>query len=44
MALYIARMRDMSGADGEDFVTGLKEAPDLVQQILDNADSIKQIA
>ena len=44
MALYIARMRDMSVADGEDFVTGLKEAPDLVQQILDNADSIKQIA
>ena len=44
MALYLARMRDMSFSDGVQYVKALKGAPDLVQQALNNADHIKGIA
>ena len=44
LALHIARMRDMSFGDGQDFVKGLKEIPDQVRSVLEKADSIKKIA
>ena len=44
VALYVARMRDMSFADGTDFVRALKSAPDLVRKVLEQAPRIKEIA
>jgi len=43
-ALYVARMRDMSFADGVEYVTALKGAPDLVRGVLKQAPHIKAIA
>jgi glucosamine--fructose-6-phosphate aminotransferase (isomerizing) len=44
LALYIGRMRDMSFSDGVEYVKSLKEAPDLVRKVLEQAPRIKQIA
>jgi glutamine---fructose-6-phosphate transaminase (isomerizing) len=44
LALYIARMRDMSFSDGVDYVQALKRAPELVRQTLALAPQIKEIA
>ncbi|MEM9025829.1 MAG: glutamine--fructose-6-phosphate transaminase (isomerizing), partial [Verrucomicrobiota bacterium] len=44
LALNIARMRDMSFGDGQDFVKGLKAAPDLVRIILEQSEDIRKIA
>ncbi len=44
MALYIARMRDMSYSDGIIYVNALKSAPDLVRRVLQQAPRIKEIA
>lgn len=44
LALYLARMRDMSFSDGVTFVKALKGAPDLVRQALLQAPLIKAIA
>jgi glucosamine--fructose-6-phosphate aminotransferase (isomerizing) len=44
LALYVARMRDMSFSDGVDYVKALKGAPDLVRKALDQADHIRGIA
>ncbi|MDP2137568.1 MAG: isomerizing glutamine--fructose-6-phosphate transaminase [Candidatus Didemnitutus sp.] len=44
LALYIARMRDMSFSDGVQFVQALKGAPDHVRAVLKQADHIKGIA
>ncbi|HTJ79593.1 MAG TPA: glutamine--fructose-6-phosphate transaminase (isomerizing) [Rariglobus sp.] len=44
LALHVARMRDMSFADGVEYVTALKKAPDLVREALKQADHIKAIA
>ncbi len=44
MALYIARMRDMSFSDGVQYVEALKGAPDLVRKVLDQAPHIRRIA
>jgi glucosamine--fructose-6-phosphate aminotransferase (isomerizing) len=44
LALYVARMRDMSFSDGVDYVQALKSAPDLVRQTLKLAPRIKAIA
>ncbi len=44
LALYIARMRDMSFSDGTQFVTALKGAPDLVRATLEQAPHIREIA
>jgi glutamine---fructose-6-phosphate transaminase (isomerizing) len=43
-ALYVARMRDLSFADGADYVAGLKAVPGHVRRILDQAPRIKEIA
>ncbi|MFH1499280.1 MAG: glutamine--fructose-6-phosphate transaminase (isomerizing) [Verrucomicrobiota bacterium] len=43
-ALYVARMRDMSFADGVDYVNGLKAVPALVTRILEKAAHIEDIA
>jgi glucosamine--fructose-6-phosphate aminotransferase (isomerizing) len=43
-ALYVARMRDMSFADGVEYVTGLKAVPDLARRVLEQAPRIKEIA
>ncbi len=43
-ALYVARLRDMSFADGSAYVQALKGAPDLVRKVLDQAPRIKEIA
>jgi len=43
-ALYVARMRDMSFADGVAYVQGLKATPDLVRKTLEQAPHIKRIA
>jgi len=43
-ALYVARMRDMSFADGVDYVNGLKAVPALVTRILEKAAQIEDIA
>ena len=37
MALYVARLRDMSFSDGVRFVNALKSAPDLVRKVLQRA-------
>ncbi len=44
MALYVARMRDMSFNDGVTYVNALKGAPDLVRKVLAVAPGIKAIA
>ncbi len=44
VALYVARMRDMSFNDGVHYVNALKSAPDLVRQALKLAPRIKAIA
>ena len=44
IALYVARMRDMSFNDGADYVKALKSAPDLVRKALAGAEHIKAIA
>ena len=43
-ALYVARMRDMSFADGVDYVAGLKAVPSLVGRVLEQAPMIQAIA
>ncbi|MGA3007851.1 MAG: glutamine--fructose-6-phosphate transaminase (isomerizing), partial [Opitutaceae bacterium] len=44
IALYVARMRDMSFSDGVQFVQALKEAPALVKKTLEQAAHIQAIA
>jgi glutamine---fructose-6-phosphate transaminase (isomerizing) len=44
VALYIARMRDMSFSEGVRCVEALKQAPDLVRRVLEQAPKIKAIA
>lgn len=44
LALYVARLRDMSFNDGVQMVQALKGAPDLVRQALDQAMHIREIA
>ncbi|MEO6568379.1 MAG: glutamine--fructose-6-phosphate transaminase (isomerizing) [Opitutaceae bacterium] len=44
IALYIARLRDMSFSDGVLYVNALKGAPDLVRKSLEQAPHIKAIA
>jgi glucosamine--fructose-6-phosphate aminotransferase (isomerizing) len=44
VALYLARLRDMSFNDGEQYVQALKGAPDLVRQVLKLAPEIHAIA
>jgi glucosamine--fructose-6-phosphate aminotransferase (isomerizing) len=44
VALYVARMRDMSFSDGVEYVNALKAAPDLVRQVLKQAPRIRAIA
>ena len=44
LALHVARMRDMSFADGVEFVNALKAAPTLVRRVLEQAPRIKEIA
>jgi glucosamine--fructose-6-phosphate aminotransferase (isomerizing) len=44
VALYVARMRDMSFADGLDYVKALRSVPDLVRRALAQAPRIKAIA
>ena len=44
LALHVARMRDMSFADGVEFVSALKKAPDLVREALKQAGHIKAVA
>lgn len=44
IALYVARMRDMSFTDGVQYANALKAAPDLVRRALDQAPHIKAIA
>jgi glucosamine--fructose-6-phosphate aminotransferase (isomerizing) len=43
-ALYVGRMRDMSFSGGVQFVQALKQAPDLVRKVLEQAPHIKEIA
>ncbi len=44
IALYIARMRDMSFSDGVEYVKALKGVPDLVRKTLEQAPRLKEIA
>jgi glutamine---fructose-6-phosphate transaminase (isomerizing) len=44
IALYIARMRDMSFSDGVEYVKALKNAPALVRKVLEQAPHIRDIA
>jgi len=44
VALYVARLRDMSFADGVRYVAALKGAPNLVRQVLAQAPRIREIA
>ncbi len=44
MALYVARMRDMSFSDGVEYVKALKGLPDLVRKTLEQAPHIREIA
>jgi glucosamine--fructose-6-phosphate aminotransferase (isomerizing) len=44
LALYIARLRDMSFSDGVQYVNALKGAPELVRQTLRQAPQIREIA
>ncbi len=43
-ALYVARMRDLSFADGVEYVTGLKAVPALARRVLEQAPHIQAIA
>lgn len=43
-ALYVARMRDMSFADGVDYVQGLRAVPALARRVLEQAPRIREIA
>ncbi|MBC8012107.1 MAG: glutamine--fructose-6-phosphate transaminase (isomerizing), partial [Burkholderiales bacterium] len=43
-ALYVARMRDMSFADGVEYVAGLKAVPALARRVLEQAPRIQEIA
>jgi glucosamine--fructose-6-phosphate aminotransferase (isomerizing) len=43
-ALYVGRMRDMSFSGGVQFVQALKQAPDMVRKVLEQAPHIKDIA
>jgi len=42
--LLMARMRNMSKQEGQDFLTALKKLPEQVQSVLDNAKHIQTIA
>ena len=44
IALYVARLRDMSFSDGLAYVTALKTAPDLVRRVLAQAPRVRDIA
>jgi glucosamine--fructose-6-phosphate aminotransferase (isomerizing) len=44
LALYVARLRDMSFSGGVQMVQALKGAPDLVRKTLEQADHIRAIA
>jgi len=44
VALYVARMRDMSFSDGVDYVNALKGVPELVRRVLAQAPHIRAIA
>jgi len=44
LALHIARMRDMSFADGVEYVNALRKTPDLVREALKQAGHIKAVA
>jgi glucosamine--fructose-6-phosphate aminotransferase (isomerizing) len=44
LALYVGRMRDMSFSEGSEIVHALKGAPDLVREVLKQADHIRGIA
>jgi glucosamine--fructose-6-phosphate aminotransferase (isomerizing) len=44
IALYMGRLRDMSPGDGMNYVEALKKCPDQVQNILNSADRIHEIA
>jgi glucosamine--fructose-6-phosphate aminotransferase (isomerizing) len=44
IALYFARMRDMSFSDGVEYVKALKTVPDLVRKTLEQAPHIREIA
>ncbi len=44
IALYVARMRDMSFSDGVQYVKALKGVPDLVRKALTQAPHIREIA
>jgi len=44
LALYVARLRDMSFSDGVQFVEALKGVPDKVRTVLKQAPAIKAIA
>ncbi len=44
VALYVGRMRDMSFSGGVQFVQALKQAPELVRRVLEQAPAIKDIA
>jgi glucosamine--fructose-6-phosphate aminotransferase (isomerizing) len=43
-ALLMARMRNMSKQDGQDFLIALKKLPEQVQQVLNGAKQIEEIA
>jgi glucosamine--fructose-6-phosphate aminotransferase (isomerizing) len=43
-ALYVARTRDLSFADGVDYVHGLKAVPNLARRVLEQAPHIKEVA
>jgi glucosamine--fructose-6-phosphate aminotransferase (isomerizing) len=43
-ALYVARMRDLSFADGVAYVAGLKAVPELARRVLEQAPRIQEIA
>jgi glucosamine--fructose-6-phosphate aminotransferase (isomerizing) len=44
LALYVGRMRDMSFSEGSQIVQALKGAPNLVREVLKQADHIRGIA
>ncbi|MDR2735537.1 MAG: glutamine--fructose-6-phosphate transaminase (isomerizing) [Puniceicoccales bacterium] len=44
LALYFARMRNMSFGDGMEFVNALKKLPSQVEEVLKQEDQIKEIA
>ena len=43
-ALYVGRMRDMSFSGGVQYVQALKQTPDLVRKVLEQAPRIREIA